>query len=39
VGDAKEEETARQAVDLAIETFGSLDILINNVGVGNGFGA
>src|SRR5512134_3160658 len=35
VGDAKEEETARQAVDLAIKTFGSLDILINNVGVGN----
>src|SRR6266545_5848001 len=35
VGDAKEEDTARQAVDLAIQTFGSLDILINNVGVGN----
>lgn len=35
VGDAREEETARRAVDLAIETFGSLDILINNVGVGN----
>lgn len=35
VGDAKEEETARRAVDLAIKTFGSLDILINNVGVGN----
>jgi NAD(P)-dependent dehydrogenase (short-subunit alcohol dehydrogenase family) len=35
VGDAKEEETARQAVDLAIQSFGSLDILINNVGVGN----
>jgi 3-oxoacyl-[acyl-carrier protein] reductase len=35
VGDAKEEEIARQAVDLAIQTFGSLDILINNVGVGN----
>lgn len=34
-GDAKEEETARQAVDLAVETFGSLDILINNVGIGN----
>jgi NAD(P)-dependent dehydrogenase (short-subunit alcohol dehydrogenase family) len=34
-GDAKEEETARQAVDLATRTFGSLDILINNVGVGN----
>jgi 3-oxoacyl-[acyl-carrier protein] reductase len=35
VGDAKEEDTARQAVVLALETFGSLDILINNVGVGN----
>ncbi|MBN2116710.1 MAG: SDR family oxidoreductase [Anaerolineales bacterium] len=35
MGDAKEEETARQAVDLAVKTFGSLDILINNVGVGN----
>jgi 3-oxoacyl-[acyl-carrier protein] reductase len=35
VGDAKEEETARRAVDLAIQTFGSLDILINNVGIGN----
>ena len=34
-GDAKEEETARQAADLAVKTFGSLDILINNVGVGN----
>jgi NAD(P)-dependent dehydrogenase (short-subunit alcohol dehydrogenase family) len=35
MGDAKEEETARQTVDLAIQTFGSLDILINNVGIGN----
>jgi NADP-dependent 3-hydroxy acid dehydrogenase YdfG len=35
VGDAKEEKTAREAVDLATKTFGSLDILINNVGVGN----
>lgn len=34
-GDAKEEKTARQAVDLALEAFGSLDILINNVGIGN----
>lgn len=34
-GDAKEEATARQAVDLAVKTFGSLDILINNVGIGN----
>jgi len=35
MADAKEEETARQTVDLAIQTFGSLDILINNVGIGN----
>jgi 3-oxoacyl-[acyl-carrier protein] reductase len=35
VGDASQEEIARQAVDLAVKTFGSLDILINNVGVGN----
>jgi 3-oxoacyl-[acyl-carrier protein] reductase len=35
VGDASQEETARQAVDLAVKTFGSLDILINNVGIGN----
>jgi NADP-dependent 3-hydroxy acid dehydrogenase YdfG len=35
VGDATQEETARRAVDLAVQTFGSLDILINNVGVGN----
>ncbi|HLO31236.1 MAG TPA: SDR family oxidoreductase [Anaerolineales bacterium] len=34
IGDAKEEQTARRAVDLATETFGSLDILINNVGIG-----
>ncbi|MEO5886439.1 MAG: SDR family oxidoreductase [Anaerolineales bacterium] len=34
-GDATDEETARKAVDLAVETFGSLDILINNVGIGN----
>lgn len=35
VGDAKEEETAKQAIDLAVKSFGTLDILINNVGVGN----
>ena len=35
VGEAKEEETARQAVELATQTFASLDILINNVGIGN----
>lgn len=34
-GDAKEEKTARQAVELALEAFGALDILINNVGIGN----
>ena len=34
-GDAREEETARQAVELAVSKFGRLDILINNVGVGN----
>ena len=33
VGDAKEGDTARQAIDLAIKAFGSLDILINNVGM------
>ena len=35
VGDAREEETALQTVAAAKETFGSLDILINHVGVGN----
>lgn len=35
LGDARQEETARGAVDLAVSTFGRLDILINNVGVGN----
>jgi 3-oxoacyl-[acyl-carrier protein] reductase len=35
VGDATEEETARRAVEFTLQTFGSLDILINNVGVGN----
>ncbi|CAN5734001.1 SDR family NAD(P)-dependent oxidoreductase [soil metagenome] len=34
-GDAAEEATAHQAVTLAIETFGRLDILINNAGAGN----
>ena len=35
VGDATDEATAQAAVKAAIDTFGSLDILINNVGVGN----
>lgn len=35
VGDATAEETAQRCVDAAIQTFGSLDILINNVGIGN----
>ena len=35
VGDASEEELARRCVETAVQTFGSLDILINNVGVGN----
>jgi NADP-dependent 3-hydroxy acid dehydrogenase YdfG len=35
LGDATEADTAARAVDLAVQTFGALDILINNVGVGN----
>lgn len=35
VGDATDESIARQCVAAATETFGALDILINNVGVGN----
>jgi NADP-dependent 3-hydroxy acid dehydrogenase YdfG len=35
VGDAVDEETAVRCVAAATETFGSLDILINNVGIGN----
>jgi 3-oxoacyl-[acyl-carrier protein] reductase len=34
-GDAREESHARQCIDAAITNFGALDILINNVGVGN----
>jgi NADP-dependent 3-hydroxy acid dehydrogenase YdfG len=34
-GDSSEEETAQRCVAAALETFGRLDILINNVGVGN----
>jgi NADP-dependent 3-hydroxy acid dehydrogenase YdfG len=35
VGDATDEETAKKCVNAAIQTFGTLDILINNVGIGN----
>ena len=35
LGDASEEETAQRCVTAAVQTFGRLDILINNVGVGN----
>jgi short-subunit dehydrogenase len=35
VGDATSEETAQGCVAAALQNFGSLDILINNVGVGN----
>ena len=34
-GDAVEEGTAERAVALAVERFGSLDIVINNAGAGN----
>ena len=35
VGDAIEEDTAQRCVAAALQSFNSLDILINNVGVGN----
>jgi len=35
IGDAREEETAIQAVQAAVKNFGRLDILINNTGAGN----
>jgi short-subunit dehydrogenase len=35
VGDAAVEETAQRCVTAAIQTFGHLDILVNNVGIGN----
>ena len=35
VGDAAEEETAQRCVTAAMQTFHGLDILINNVGIGN----
>jgi NADP-dependent 3-hydroxy acid dehydrogenase YdfG len=34
-GDAAEESTAQQSIALATDTFGHLDILINNAGAGN----
>lgn len=34
-GDAREEDTAKRAVATALDTFGRLDILINNAGAGN----
>jgi NADP-dependent 3-hydroxy acid dehydrogenase YdfG len=34
-GDAREEQTATRTVKAAVDTFGRLDILINNTGVGN----
>lgn len=34
VGDARKEETARHTVAAALDRFGRLDILINNVGIG-----
>ncbi len=34
-GDAREEDTARRAVSGALDTFGHIDILINNAGAGN----
>lgn len=35
VGDARKETTAKAAVNAALKTFGRIDILINNTGVGN----
>ena len=35
VGDSTEEDTAQRCVTAATQTFGALDILINNVGIGN----
>ena len=34
-GDARQEETARKTIDAAVRSFGRIDILINNAGVGN----
>src|SRR5271157_5153520 len=35
LGDAREEGTAKKTVEAAMQTFGQIDILINNTGVGN----
>ncbi|MFL6550476.1 MAG: SDR family oxidoreductase [Povalibacter sp.] len=35
LGDASTEDTARAAVQKAMDTFGRIDVLINNAGVGN----
>jgi len=35
IGDARDEDTARKTVEQAIKSFGRIDILINNAGVGN----
>jgi NAD(P)-dependent dehydrogenase (short-subunit alcohol dehydrogenase family) len=34
-GDARQEETARRTVEEAVKAFGRIDILVNNIGVGN----
>src|SRR3954471_17435541 len=34
VGDAREEETAKRAAQMALDELGRLDILVNNAGVG-----
>jgi 3-oxoacyl-[acyl-carrier protein] reductase len=35
IGDARDEATSVQTVDAAMKAYGSIDVLINNVGVGN----
>src|ERR1700751_5602993 len=35
LGDAREESTAKNTVEAAMQTFGRIDILINNTGAGN----
>ena len=34
IGDAAEEETAKKTIQAAIDNFGRIDILLNNVGIG-----